>query len=132
MNLKLPYTLLLFFLFSICGFSQSSKDIKGHWFTIDKEAIVEITGSNDNYNGKIVWLNPTKPNQKERIKLLEATVISHLVYLENNEYHEGDLFDVRGDRHFQLSAELNNDELNLIVHWAGLRRISFGCEYLKE
>ena len=69
----LALVLLVIFCFPRAGVCEVDADaIVGHWYTKDKEALVEIFKEGETYAGKIVWLSDEVAMDENGVPVLDA------------------------------------------------------------
>ena len=115
---------------------QISDDICGIWLEEKKESHIEIYKINDMYYGKIVWLaNPNnddgsikldKENPDPELKnrnILGLEIIKNLEFIESNYWANGQIYDARTGKTYELNARLKSKDILLLRGFIGLSLI---------
>ena len=100
---------------------SQENDICGIWIEEKKQSHIEIYKTNNQYEGKIVWLleplndegeikkDTKNPDITLRNKTIEGLIIvKNLEYLDNNEWGKGSIYDARSGKTYSLNAKLKN------------------------
>ena len=115
---------------------QISDDICGIWLEEKKESHIEIYKINDMYYGKIVCLaNPNnddgsikldKENPDPELKnrnILGLEIIKNLEFIESNYWANGQIYDARTGKTYELNARLKSKDILLLRGFIGLSLI---------
>ena len=115
---------------------QISDDICGIWLEEKKESHIEIYKINDVYYGKIVWLaNPTnddgsikldKENPDSKLKnrnILGLEIIKNLEFIGSNNWGNGQIYDARTGKTYELNARLKSKDILLLRGFLGFSLI---------
>ena len=114
-----PFILLSFTFLSTTLLAQKADDILGTWLTEDKTAYIKIFEKDNEYFGKVTWLeepydedgNPTTdPDGKP---VLHMVIIKNFVF-EDDEWVDGTVYDAKSGKTYYGSMELDGiNELDL-------------------
>jgi len=114
-----PVILLSFTFLSTTLLAQKADDILGTWLTEDKTAYIKIFEKDNEYFGKVTWLeepydedgNPTTdPDGKP---VLHMVIIKNFVF-EDDEWVDGTVYDAKSGKTYYGSMELDGiNELDL-------------------
>ena len=115
---------------------QISDDICGIWLEEKKESHIEIYKIDDMYYGKIVWLaNPNnddgsikldKENPDPELKnrnILGLEIIKNLEFIGSNNWGNGQIYDARTGKTYELNARLKSKDILLLRGFIGLSLI---------
>ena len=123
--------------FPLLIFSQQiSDDICGIWLEEKKESHIEIYKIDDMYHGKIVWLaNPNnddgsikldKENPDPELKnrnILGLEIIKNLEFIGSNNWGNGQIYDARTGKIYELNAKLKSKDILLLRGFLGFSLI---------
>jgi len=103
--------MLLFFLASLC-FAQ----IEGRWITEDKSGVIEITRTDDTFQGRVVGgekkgdgLDSKNPDPALRSRELMGLVILTDLKKSGDEYVDGKVYDPNSGNTYKAKATLLED-----------------------
>ena len=115
---------------------QISDDICGIWLEEKKESHIEIYKIDDMYYGKIVWLaNPNnddgsikldKENPDPELKnrnILGLEIIKNLEFIGSNNWGNGQIYDARTGKTYELNARLKSKDILLLRGFLGFSLI---------
>ncbi|MBN2461456.1 MAG: DUF2147 domain-containing protein [Candidatus Cloacimonetes bacterium] len=113
----------------ICNYLQPENDlasINGFWLTQDRDAVVEIFQDNNEFFGRITWLEepldekgfPKKddnnPDAIKRDQLINGLIILNGFRTTNNKkWTGGTIYDPENGKTYSCTMKLQNDELKI-------------------
>ena len=126
----------IFFIFFPLIILSQENDICGIWIEEKKQSHIEIYKTNNQYEGKIVWLleplndegeikkDTKNPDITLRNKTIEGLIIvKNLEYLDNNEWGKGSIYDARSGKTYSLNAKLKNNNTLFMRGYIGFSLI---------
>lgn len=123
LKMKLNLMALLFSLFSSMALAQNNEadSILGIWWSPKKDAHIEITKTEDRYNGRIIWSTPEKaenldtnnPDPKKRTEKIMGSVILKDFKFDGTKWADGTIYDPNNGKTYSCKMTLDGKHLNV-------------------
>lgn len=135
--MRILATIFAFSLASIIYAQTSSEKVIGKWYTDDKETIVEVYKTGDNYFGKIIWLleeneedGTPKVDDKNPDTKLQSRPVMGLVLLKDftfdskkSEWSGGSIYDPKNGKTYDCYMWMEGEDLKIKGFVMGMRFI---------
>jgi len=130
-------TIFAFSLASIIYAQTSSENVIGKWYTDDKETIVEVYKTGDNYFGKVIWMldeneedGTPKVDDKNPDTKLQSRPVMGLVLLKDftfdskkSEWSGGSIYDPKNGKTYDCYMWMEGEDLKIKGFVMGMRFI---------
>ncbi len=135
--MRILATIFAFCLASIMYAQTSSEKVIGKWYTDDKETIVEVYKTGDNYFGKVIWMldeneedGTPKVDDKNPDTKLQSRPVMGLVLLKDftfdskkSEWSEGSIYDPKNGKTYDCYMWMEGEDLKIKGFVMGMRFI---------
>ncbi|MDX2445182.1 MAG: DUF2147 domain-containing protein [Bacteroidales bacterium] len=135
--MRILATIFAFSLASIIYAQTSSEKVIGKWYTDDKETIVEVYKTGDNYFGKVIWMldeneedGTPKVDDKNPDTKLQSRPVMGLVLLKDftfdskkSEWSEGSIYDPKNGKTYDCYMWMEGEDLKIKGFVMGMRFI---------